>query len=105
MGQQALGFDPFQDPFDWKGNIRVGVKKLPSPSFAGQPRRNYFEAEKYLKKAVVGGHTDAMALYGIMLLRGLGIVQDKPKGLDLLRRAILDGSVKAAAGLGEYLIH
>jgi len=37
-----------------------------------------------------------------MCLRGLGIVQDKPKGIDLLRRAVLSGSIQAAAGLGEH---
>ena len=131
LGQQALGFDPFQDNFDWKGNYKATLgKKLPSHHCSGCPQRNYNEvqkhsftmksmhvkcflvmfskfstflkAQKYLKKATVAGHVDAQALYGIMLLRGLGVKQNKEQGIDLLRRAVLQGSINAAAGLGEY---
>lgn len=62
------------------------------------------KAVPYLRQLQTKGHKRAIFYYGYLLFNGIGVSQDKPKGLELMEKAEVKGVTAAAYQLGKAFL-
>lgn len=77
------------------------MKSLAQLYTSGDDWNNAVASSFWFEKAAAKGDVTSMAIFGEMLLRGEGIKQDAPRGLDYLNKAANSGSGEALLALGR----
>lgn len=63
---------------------------------------DYRQGEAFIKKAADGNHTEALFLYGDMLMNGIGVTTNKPEAMKYWIKAAERGNYKAQYNLSLY---